>query len=141
MLQNFVAPPKQEELQIARWAGVDNDGNIMVLGGAQAFQMQNSDGTGTPLVKLGEFGADVIRFEAGKGVQNHTHEGDHILIVIKGHGVVEYDGVEHGLESGVVYLIPGSVDHAIRAHTELLIIAVGNDHFPVDSVERMTPVA
>jgi quercetin dioxygenase-like cupin family protein len=129
-----------EQMQIAQWSAVGTDGAIIVKGGLQKFQMSHSDATGTPLVKRGKFGADVIRFEAGRGVMNHTHEGDHILFVIKGTGIVEYDGTEYDLVPGVCYLIPGCVDHAIKARTELLLIAVGNDHAPVDSVERMTPV-
>jgi len=102
--------------------------------------MVNSDATGLPLLKLSEFGTDIIRFDAGKGVNNHTHDGDHMLFVLKGKGFVEYNGVDHALRPGLCYLILGFVDHAIKATTELVLIAVGNKHFPVDSWERMSLV-
>ena len=128
-------------LQIARWAAVSSDGTLTVKEGALPYQMSNSDGTGLPLLKDGKFGADIIHFAPGKGVMNHTHEGAHILIVIKGVGLVEYNGIDYPLEPGVCYLIPGDMDHAIKAETELMMIAVGNDHRPVDSVERMQPTS
>lgn len=129
-----------KELQIAKWAEADADGKLCVLGGVLPYKMCNSDGTGMPLVKYKDFGADVIRFGAGEGVLNHTHEGDHILIVMKGVGFVEYNGVDHELTPGTCYLIPGHVDHAIKATTELVLIAVGNCHRALDSEDRMTPL-
>lgn len=131
----------EDGLQIAKWADASADCNLMVKGGALPFQMHHSDGTGQPLLKDGKFGADIIRFAAGKGVMNHTHEGAHILIVIKGEGFVEYNGVDYDLEPGLCYLIPGNVDHAIKATTELMMIAVGNDHRPVDSSARLTIIS
>ena len=125
------------EIQISRWADLTEDGAISVPSGVRPIQMCNSDGTGSPLVKSDKFGADVIRFGAGEGVTNHTHEGAHILFVIKGSGFVEYDGVDHVLEPGVCYLVPSMVDHAIKATTELVLIAVGNDHRALDSQDRL----
>lgn len=103
--------------------------------------MCNSDGTGEPLCAFNGFGADIIRFAAGEGVTNHTHDGDHILFVICGRGIVEFAGEEHALYPGLSYLVPGSVDHAIRAESDLVLIAVGNKHFALDSKQRMTPTA
>ena len=128
---------KVPEIQISRWADMLDDETLSVPSGVRPIQMCSSDGTGSPLVKIDTFGADVIRFDAGKGVTNHTHEGAHILFVIKGRGFVEYDGVDHVLEPGVCYLVPSMVDHAIKATTELVLIAVGNDHRALDSEERL----
>ncbi len=124
----------------AMFAEVSADGILLIDDGVLPVQMVNSDGTGSALFSLNGFGADVIRFAAGKGVNNHTHQGDHILFTLKGKGVVEYEGVEHDLYPGVSYLIPGSVNHAIRAHENLVLIAVGNNHYPLDSSLRMEPV-
>jgi len=125
------------EIQISRWANIATDGTLDVPSGVRPIQMCSSDGTGAPLVKTGTFGADVIRFGPGKGVTNHTHEGAHILFVIKGSGFVEYEGVDHALEPGVCYLVPSMADHAIKATTELVLIAVGNDHRALDSQDRL----
>lgn len=129
-----------EKIQISRWATLDSNNQLFVESGIRPIKMCNSDGTGSPLLKLKAFGADVIRFDANEGVMNHTHDGDHILIVIKGDGFVEYNGIDYPLEAGVCYMVPGEVDHAIKAKSELIMIAVGNDHQVLDSEARMTPV-
>lgn len=116
---------------------VDDSGQINVPQGQRELKMRNSDGTATPLLKEKNFGADIIRFGAGEGVTNHTHIGSHMLFTIKGKGFVEYNGIDHALEPGVCYLIPSMVDHAIKAVTELVLIAVGNDHRPADCESRM----
>lgn len=139
-IQNQNSSSVSEPIQISRWAEVDINGNLSVPAGERPHKMHCSDGTGLPLLLHKKFGADVIRFGANEGVMNHTHEGDHILFVLKGTGFVEYNGVDHELEPGVCYMIPGYVDHAIKATTELVLIAVGNNHFPVDSTLRMTPL-
>ena len=128
------------ELQIAKWADYNHDGDLMINSAQREIQMCNSDGTGSPLFSFNGFGADVIRFAASKGVGNHVHEGDHILFVLKGFGFVEYNGVDHPLYPGLSYLIPGEVNHAIKANDDLVLIAVGNNHRPLDSQERMTPI-
>jgi len=128
------------ELQKAKWADVDSSGRLVIDGAARPIKMCNSDGTGYPLFTAGGFGADIIRFAANERVMNHTHEGDHILFVLKGQGVVEFDGVEYELYPGLAYFVPGMVDHAIRAAEDLVLIAVGNNHQPLDSQARMTPI-
>lgn len=131
----------KDDIQIAEWAACDENGNLSIASGIDLIQMYESDGKGSPLLKFNKFGADIIQFGAGKGVQNHTHEGDHILFVVSGTGFVEYNGKDYPLKPGLCYLIPGNVDHAIKATTELVLIAVGNNHQPLESSARMTPVA
>jgi quercetin dioxygenase-like cupin family protein len=127
-------------IQITRWASVDENGKISIISGQREIKMCNSDGTATPLLKEGTFGADIIRFGPNEGVENHTHPGAHMLFTIKGHGVVEYEGISYPLEPGVCYLIPSQVEHAIKAGTELVLLAIGNDHRPAGSLERMNLV-
>ena len=131
---------KLSAIQISQWAEVTENGEILVPSGVRPIQMCNSDGTGSPLLKDGLFGADIIRFPPKGGVMNHVHEGAHILIVIKGSGYVEYNGTDYELQPGVCYLIPGNVDHAIKASSELVMIAVGNDHRLLSSQDRMQPI-
>lgn len=128
------------KLQIAQWAQIDVTGNLSISTDERPIPMANSDGTGEPLLSQNGFGADVIRFAAGEGVQNHIHPGDHILFVLAGEGLVIYDGEPNALKPGISYFVPGNVAHAIEATTDLVMIAVGNQHFPVGSEERMTPV-
>lgn len=132
--------PHTPNLQTAKWANHTQEGGLLISGDSRQIKMCNSDGTGEPLLAYNGFGADIIRFAANEGVMNHTHEGDHILFVLKGVGIVEYDGQEYDLYPGLAYLIPGHVDHAIRAKENLVLIAVGNNHRPLDSIERMIPI-
>jgi len=128
-------------LQIVEWAKVDEAGNLIINTDERPTQMANSEGTGQTLLSQDGFGADVIRFEAGHGVQNHVHPGDHILFVLAGEGVVVYDGHPNKLKPGLAYFVPGSVPHAIDAKTNLVLIAVGNRHVLVGDETRMTPVS
>ena len=124
----------------AHFAELSRDGVLQIDDGERPIPMKNSAGTGMPLVRYGSFGADVIRFQAGEGVQNHVHEGDHILFVLLGRGILVFAGEEYALYPGLCYLVPGAVEHAIRASENLVLIAVANQHRPLDSFERMIPV-
>jgi quercetin dioxygenase-like cupin family protein len=130
----------ERKLQKATFAH-EADGRLTVDKGEGSYQMANSDGTGDPLVAHNGFGADVIRFAAGRGVQPHTHEGDHILFVLAGEGWLGYESQRHRLHAGLCYFVPGAVVHSIEAETALVLIAVGNNHRPIDSAARMTPAA
>ena len=139
----------KNEFRQAKWANFEK-GQLKSFEGEQPLKMQHSDGTALPLVlddsTPKKFGADVVRFRAGEGVELHTHIGSHILLVTKGEGVLIYEG-KHGLDGiaherhdmfpGMIYLVPSNVPQAIEAKTELVLIAVGNDHRPADSSERL----
>lgn len=104
-------------------------------------QMANSDATGIGLVKYGKFGADMIRFKPGKKVGPHTHPGDHVLICVRGKGILWYDGVQKQIDRGFIYMVPGDVPHAVyadpKSEEDLVLFAIGNDHQPVDSSDRL----
>lgn len=139
----------KNQFRQAKWADFEGE-QLKSMEGVQPLQMQHSDGTALPLVlddsTPNKFGADIIRFPAGKGVGLHTHIGAHILMVTKGTGILIYttrhglDGIaheRHDMFPGMIYLVPSNVPHAIEATTELVLIAVGNDHRPADSSERL----
>lgn len=135
-----------ENLKQAKWALINKDGDLESFSGEQPIQMRHSDGTARPLVvdesSTNKFGADIIRFDAGKGVGLHTHVGAHILMVTKGTGVLTYgNGEKHEMFPGMIYLVPSNMPHAIDATTELVLVAVGNDHKPADSEERLEVVS
>ena len=143
-----------ENLKQAKWALPGQGNELESFSGEQPIKMKHSDGTARPLVvddsAINKFGADIVRFEAGKGVGLHTHVGAHILLVTKGTGILTY-GCKHGLDGpaeeqhemfpGMIYLIPSNMPHAIKAITELVLVAVGNDHKPADSEERLDVVS
>lgn len=131
-------PHKGRALQTAEWADYQN-GNFVVDGKKRPIQMENSDGTGTPLLKNGKLGADIIRFGPSEGVAEHTHVGQHVLFVLRGLGVVQYDGLNNNLYPGKGYLVESWVPHAIYAGAEddLVLLVVGDDHKDLSDPERM----
>lgn len=130
---------QDDKILMKKWANIDKSGNLSITPEDFIVEMSNSDALAFPLIKHGAFGADIIKFGPGEKVDNHTHVGAHILFVIKGEGTVEYNQKPYDLTPGVCYLIPSMVPHAIkaRADSELVLIAIGNDHRDADSMERM----
>ncbi|ROO90832.1 quercetin dioxygenase-like cupin family protein [Actinocorallia herbida] len=134
-------PLYRQELSILGWAESEigpDESRLRIPHGPQPLTMEGAVGaTGRPLIGNGDIGADVIRLAAGAGFAPHTHPGHHVLTVIAGIGTITYGGRVHETRAGQVYLIEGSVPHAVGAITDHLILAVGAPHKPVDSTERM----
>lgn len=133
-------------LRIVEWAERDFsdrlDREILVVNpGPRSVQMAHSPATGDALVSNGWMGADVIRLEAGKGFVPHTHPGDHLLFVVYGEGTITYGGKIYPTRAGQVYMVEGSIPHAVGAITDHVIVAVGAPHRGVGDPERMTVVA
>jgi len=132
---------KELKMTMLKERFAEYDGKSLIINDQeQPYKMANSFGTALPLFSHNGFGADIIRFSAGEGVQNHVHPGDHILFTLSGNGYVIYEGVPHELSPGICYFVNGSAAHAIKAVSSLVLIAVGNKHYPATSVERMTPI-
>jgi quercetin dioxygenase-like cupin family protein len=133
----------QEELAIVRWAdGRIQDGatSLEVGHDVRPVRMHGAAATGLGLVTNGLVGADIIRLPAGAGFPPHTHPGHHVLVVVGGRGTITYNGRVHPTEAGDIYLVEGSVCHAVGAISDHVILAVGAPHMPVDSDERMALV-
>jgi quercetin dioxygenase-like cupin family protein len=105
--------------------------------------MHLSDAKGMALVHNGEkFGADVIDFPPFGEVPMHTHPGDHILLCVGGSGCVTVKADKHPVTLGTCYLIRSMEPHAVQAFDRgLTLVVVGNDHRPVNSVERLDVIA
>ena len=131
-------------LQIVSWAEpgelVADTQQLMVGLGPRPAALAHAPATGQALASNGQLGVDLIRLEAGKGFQPHTHPGDHVLIVVGGEGTITYDGVVYPTHSGDLYMIDGHVPHAVGARTDHVILAVGSPHRPVDATDRMEAV-
>jgi quercetin dioxygenase-like cupin family protein len=85
-------------------------------------------------------GADFIRIEPGHGFQCHTHDGDHILHVIEGSGIIAFDGNDVELYPGNVVFVPAEYPHAMRVpetlYTAMTVLAVGHPHREITSHSR-----
>lgn len=105
--------------------------------GLELLQMQNSQAMGIPLVLDKFFGADMLVFQPWETTETHTHEGDHILFVVSGSGILIFDGALNVIYEGDCYFVPGSVPHKVSASGETLyLLSVANYHQPVDSQVR-----
>lgn len=116
--------------------------NLHPLASFKGLKMHESDGLGHPLIRIddSEFGADLIKFDPGKGVKAHRHQGDHILVVLHGEGVLILDGDKIKLSPGVIYGVPSASVHAIQADSELSLISIGNKHVDVACKKRLEVV-
>ena len=101
--------------------------------------MVGSEATGLALVKSGSFAADMLHFLPRQKTELHTHPGSHILFVVEGEGWLIFGGQRIKLSPGDCYLVPGSVLHAVGSgESGMFLLSVANEHFPVDSSERLT---
>jgi quercetin dioxygenase-like cupin family protein len=133
----------QDELSIVRWAlATIGDGvtSLEIPHGQRPVPMHGAAASGSGLVSNGIIGADIIRLPAGAGFPPHTHPGHHVLAVLGGQGTITYNGCVHPTEAGEIYLVEGSVSHAVGAISDHVILAVGAPHMPVASKERMEVV-
>ena len=129
-------------LILARWGhlmtGLHDGHGINVPLYPRTKVMYGTKATGEDLVSNGQLGVDLIRLPAGGGFAPHTHPGDHLLIVVAGHGTISYQGRIYPTEAGQVYMVEGSEPHAVSAVTDHCILAVGSPHRPLESADRMT---
>lgn len=125
-----------------RWHGGDHYGlqrlNTRLDAPADSVPMAGSPAHGVSLLSNGKLGADLIYLDAGKSFAPHTHPGDHLLIVVGGEGTITYDGRVYPTKAGDIYMVEGSVPHAVGARTDHVILAVGSPHRNVDDPGRMT---
>ena len=57
---------------------------------------------------------NLLEFEPGRSVPEHSHPHEQLGIVLEGTLVLAIDGVEHRLGPGHAYQIPGDTRHAAR---------------------------
>jgi quercetin dioxygenase-like cupin family protein len=68
------------------------------------------------LEQSAELNANLVRFPAGGGVDEHINEEVDVLFVgVTGSGVVEVDGHEHSLRAGTVALVPKGARRSTRS--------------------------
>lgn len=133
----------QSELTIVRWAHAAIGKGITSLNishDERPIEMHGAAATGLGLVSNGVIGADIIRLPAGGGFPPHTHPGHHVLVVVGGQGTITYNGRVYPTQAGEIYLVEGSVPHAVGAISDHVILAVGAPHRPVASQDRMKTV-
>ena len=64
----------------------------------------------------GDINANLVRFPAGVGVDEHVNEEVDVLFVgMTGSGVVEVDGHEHPLRAGTVAFVPKGARRSTRS--------------------------
>ena len=133
---------KKPKLCCAEFAQVNDKGSLVPHQGPFAIQMAQSQGTANELLPIENgMGLDEIHFQAGEGVENHIHPGSHILIVISGHGELDYFDETIQLKAGMTYRIRSHEPHAVRAAPDsekgMALLVIGNDHRPAASADRL----
>ena len=129
----------------------------VVPGGQDTWvHLLDDDGTVLPGIRglagangatgLGDaIGADTIEMEPGSAFPLHVHPGDHILYVVTGAGFVHIGGVDYPINRGDTIFLPAELPHGVHtspsAGENLVFLAVGHPHRPLDSADRMQRVS
>lgn len=88
-------------------------------------------------------GVDRILMRPGSSFPLHTHEGDHLLVILSGAGSIHVDGVDYRLVTGDSIYVPAEYPHGVGGPTDdrdFEILAFGIPHHPIDSTTRMRVV-
>jgi quercetin dioxygenase-like cupin family protein len=71
------------------------------------------------LEKSGDLNANLVRFEAGRGVGEHVNDEVDVLIVgVSGSGFVSVDGEDHPVSNGGMVFVPRGARRYTRAVSE-----------------------
>lgn len=77
------------------------------------------EGVAWTLHESDDLNANLVRFEAGGGVGEHVNaEVDVLILGVSGSGLVNVDGEEHSLSSGVMVFVPRGARRSTRATSE-----------------------
>lgn len=102
------------------------------------LSMVGSQAKGLPLVKSGNFAADMLKFDRWEQTTLHTHPGNHILFVVEGDGWLDYGDKTYDLTSGSCYFVEGHIPHRVRASSVgMFLLAIANNHYSVDNPDRL----
>jgi quercetin dioxygenase-like cupin family protein len=113
---------------------VDEDGNVLQ-------GIRGRVGAAGMTLEQVELGADLIEMQPGSAFPLHTHEGDHLLYVISGHGFVHIDGIDRPVREGDTIFVPAEYPHGVlsdpQATDVFCLLAVGHPHKHVGARDRM----
>ena len=133
--RRFLPARHIRNLERGDWLSCFDEHGMRLLGikGRAGAAAELSDGD--------ELGSDLIEMAPEASFPLHTHEGAHILYILRGRGAVHIDNAIHRVGAGDTVFIPAEYPHAVsnfdrRAGT-LVFLAVGFPHKPVDALDRM----
>jgi len=91
--------------------------------------VKNGPVTRKPLVDskdTGGYGAHLVTFEPGTGLNFHTHDADQILWITGGKGIIATRGKEVEVSEGCIVVIPAGEGHLHKAGqgTPLIHLAI-----------------
>lgn len=97
--------------------------------------------TGAKLLTNGVLGADLLVIPAHARFPLHVHPGHHLLLCLVGAGTFTLGGVTHPVKPGDLYMVEGSVPHAVGAGTSThVLVSFGSPHVALDSPYRMQAI-
>ena len=92
-------------------------GNIVDLHKSLAAAGEHAGAIWT-LEQSAELNANLVRFPAGRGVDEHVNDEVDVLFVgVMGAGVVEVDGHKHSLREGMVAFVPKGARRSTRSES------------------------
>jgi quercetin dioxygenase-like cupin family protein len=84
--------------------------------GEVAESATGREGAVWTLEEGGDLNANLVRFEAGRGVGEHVNDEVDVLIVgVSGSGLVGVDGEEHPVSNGLMVFVPRGARRYTRA--------------------------
>lgn len=91
-----------------------------------------------------QIGVDQIEMNPGSGFPPHTHEGDHILYIQGGNGIVHIGGQDRDVGPNDLIWVPAEAVHGVRVSDEatepLVLLAFARPHRAPDAPDRMKTV-
>ncbi len=88
-----------------------------------------------------DIGIDLMKMSPGSAFPIHEHDGDHILYVMSGEGIIFINGQDHEVKQGDTIFIPAEYPHGVRteisAPEPLVLLAFGHPHKHLEAKDRM----
>jgi quercetin dioxygenase-like cupin family protein len=129
----FVQKEHLKSLYDGAWTALYDEGGNQLAG------IRGRMGAASTSLSGQRIGVDLIEMKKGAAFPLHYHEGDHILYILAGPGVVHIDGIDHHVTSGDSVFIAAELPHGVRTYpnADLHFLAFGVPHKHLSALDRM----
>jgi quercetin dioxygenase-like cupin family protein len=111
---------------------------VVQSSGKLPIKIPGVDAHGESLFSNGKLGVDMIQLAPHQAFPLHTHPADHLLFIVAGEGTVTVGAQVYQTRPGDLYMIHGTVEHAVGAGAEgQYLLSFGAPHYHLDHPERM----
>lgn len=97
---------------------------------SEAAKFSKEKHVGTVVAQGAHSRTTVWALEAGQTIHPHSHDGDHLWVVMEGKGRFLTDATETLVEAGSIVFAPEGEPHGMAADTRLVFVSVsaGGEH-------------